>query len=219
MCEPVDSRQASLLSFSSLPKREAKRGEATAFNRGAEKRWRQKAQIKQMPESGLESQPMVMCFECERNAAGTTHLCLSVARPHRCTPSQHSAQLQGHEHWGASSCADPVSFWYVWVWMCPSIICCSCFVIYSMQKLALTSTWNLSLCSFPANNKSQLSLVHQHTPAGDQFNSCPLFSWSFMYPLICKFIWKELLIVCSPSFQSWDVFYTRRLQETLPQLS
>lgn len=169
MCEPVDSRQASLLSFSSLPKREAKRGKATAFNRGDEKRWRQKAQIKQMPESGLESQPMVMCFECERNAAGTTHLCLSVARPHRCTPSQHSAQLQGHEHWGASSCADPVSFWYVWVWMCPSIICCSCFVLYSMQKLALTSTWRqittftgASTCRTSADDQSNVHCSHDH---------------------------------------------------------
>ena len=63
VCEAVDSRQASLLSFSSLPKREAKRGKAAAFNRGAEEGWRQKAQIKQMLESGLESQPVVMHFE------------------------------------------------------------------------------------------------------------------------------------------------------------
>ena len=43
--------------------REAKRGKAAAFNRGAEEGWRQKAQIKQMLESGLESQPVVMHFE------------------------------------------------------------------------------------------------------------------------------------------------------------
>lgn len=63
VCEAVDSRQASLLSFSSLPYREAKRGKAVAFNPEAEERWRQKAQIKQMLESSLESQPMVMRFE------------------------------------------------------------------------------------------------------------------------------------------------------------
>lgn len=63
VCEAVDSRQASLLSFSSLPKREAKRGKAAPFNRGAEERCRQKAKIKQMPESGLGSQPVVIRFE------------------------------------------------------------------------------------------------------------------------------------------------------------
>lgn len=56
VCEAVDSRQASLLSFSSLPQREAKRGDAAPFNRGTEERRRQKAEIKQMLESGLESQ-------------------------------------------------------------------------------------------------------------------------------------------------------------------
>lgn len=62
VCKGVDSRQSSLLSFSSLPKSEAERDKAAAFNR-AEKRWRQKAQIKQMPESSLESQLVVIPFE------------------------------------------------------------------------------------------------------------------------------------------------------------
>lgn len=57
VCEAVDSRQASLLSFCSLPKGEAKRGKAAAFNPGAEGRRRQRTQIKQMAESGLESRP------------------------------------------------------------------------------------------------------------------------------------------------------------------
>lgn len=56
VCEAVDSLQASLLSFSSLPQREAKQGDAAPFNRGTEERRRQKAEIKQMLESGLESQ-------------------------------------------------------------------------------------------------------------------------------------------------------------------
>lgn len=75
----------SLLSFSSLPKRDAKRGKATAFSPGAQERWRQKAQIKQMLEIGLESQPVVRCFERERTAAGVSHLGLSVRGPHRYT--------------------------------------------------------------------------------------------------------------------------------------
>lgn len=63
VCEAVESRQASLLSFSSLPKREAKGGKAAPFNSEAEEKRTQKAQIKQMPESGLESQLMLMRFQ------------------------------------------------------------------------------------------------------------------------------------------------------------
>lgn len=75
----------SLLSFSSLPKRDAKRGKVTAFSPGAQESLRQKAQIKQMLEIGLESQPLVRGFERERTAAGVSHLGLSVQGPHRYT--------------------------------------------------------------------------------------------------------------------------------------
>lgn len=44
VCEAVDSRQASLLSFSSLPKSEAKRGKAAPFNRGAGEKMETKGQ-------------------------------------------------------------------------------------------------------------------------------------------------------------------------------
>lgn len=64
---------------------ERQRGtKAAAFNR-VEKRWRQKAQIKQMPESGLESQLVVILFEWEKTSAGITHLGLSLGRPHKHT--------------------------------------------------------------------------------------------------------------------------------------
>lgn len=163
VCEAVDSRQASLLSFSSLPKREAKGGKAAAFNRGAEERWKQRAQIKQMPESGLESQPVVIRFEWERTAAGITHLGLSTGRPHRYTPSQHSARLEVHAHRGASSCARPMSFWYASVYVSTYNLLLQLFFKSSTQTLALTWTWNLPSCAVSLqNNKSQVPLKHWH---------------------------------------------------------
>lgn len=86
VCEAVESRQASLLSFSSLPKREAKRGKAAPFNSEAEEKRTQKAQIKQMPESGLESQLMLK-LSIRVNGCRDNHLRLSAGRPHRLTPT------------------------------------------------------------------------------------------------------------------------------------
>lgn len=60
-----------------------KGGKAAAFNWRLKERWRQKVQIKQRAESGLESQPVVIHCEWKRTAAGITHLGLSVQGPHR----------------------------------------------------------------------------------------------------------------------------------------
>lgn len=87
VCEEVDGRQASLLSFSSLPKREAKGSKASAFSGRTEGRWRQKPQIIQMLEGGLESQPTTVRFEWEGTAAGITPVGLSVKGPHRSVPT------------------------------------------------------------------------------------------------------------------------------------
>lgn len=90
--------------------REAKRGKAAAFNWRPKERWRQKAQIKQMAESGLDRWPVVIDFEWKRTAAGITHLGLSVWGPHR---SLHpSFQLEVHAHRGAT-CEWPMSYFRV----------------------------------------------------------------------------------------------------------
>lgn len=83
--------------------REAKRGKAAVFNWKLKERWRQKAQIKQMVESGLESQPVVIRIERKWTAAGITHLGLSVRRgPHRslrsCIQMDYSCFTQGAVH-------------------------------------------------------------------------------------------------------------------------
>lgn len=100
--------------------------------------------IKQMPERGLESQPVVIRFEWEWTVAGITHLCLSVSRPHRYHPSQHSSSLLGPETPGCQ------------LMNMPRLLLVRLKVHMSTDNtlLLLKSSWFKPVCSFPSTETS-----------------------------------------------------------------
>lgn len=85
---------------------------------------------------------------------------------------------------GASSCACPMSFWYVWVWMCPPIICCSCSLNPAHKNWPRLY---VSMCSLPANIKSQPPLKRQHVGLLRKIDPlhihCSCVVWSIVFPL------------------------------------
>lgn len=126
----------SLLSFSSLPKRDAKRGKATAFSPGAQERWRQRPKLNKCWKSAWRASPVVRHFEWERAAAGISHLGLSVRRPHRYTHLPAFSETIGPRTLGCQ-------------FMCMSHILVEGSICHLWprfrsfaQKVAFISTWN-----------------------------------------------------------------------------